>query len=63
MVFKSGPGGPPWDYSGFDIQVTDRWRGKIVNYFMLWLKAFIYSSRFSCKEAKCPPRLRGPKQF
>ena len=28
LLFQSGPGGPPWDYSGFDVQVTDRWKSE-----------------------------------
>ena len=28
LVFQSGPGGPSWDYSGFELNVADRWRGE-----------------------------------
>ena len=26
LIFQTGPGGPPWDYSGFDITYVDRWK-------------------------------------
>ena len=28
MIFESGPGGPPWDYSGFKLETTYRWKSK-----------------------------------
>ena len=31
LVFQSGAGGPSWDYSGFELHVADRWRGKCVH--------------------------------
>ena len=30
LVFQSGPGGPSWDYSGFELNVADRWRGEYI---------------------------------
>lgn len=26
LIFQTGPGGPPWDYSGFDITYYSRWK-------------------------------------
>ncbi|ELU11540.1 hypothetical protein CAPTEDRAFT_228383 [Capitella teleta] len=28
LIFQTGPGGPPWDYSGFDIVYHDRWKNE-----------------------------------